>query len=125
MNPAQLEEFRTILTELHRSAVSGSLAAIARGVEPDALQGEPHDMEDEAVRTGERDDVNMQAERAAGLAKRLDAALERVDGGTFGICVDCGLEIELERLRAVPWAERCADDAAAFEEQNRIERPSL
>lgn len=122
MNPAQLEEFRNILTELHRRAVSGSLAAIARGVEPDGLQGEPHDMEDEAVRTAERDDVNVQSERAAGLARQIDAALERIDGGTFGICPDCGREIELERVRAVPWAERCADDAAAHEETDLRER---
>ena len=40
-------------------------------------------------------------------AKRLQAALKRIDNGTYGICVICGTPIEIERLRAFPWATTC------------------
>ena len=38
---------------------------------------------------------------------RLKAALEAIDAGTYGICVDCGEEISEGRLRALPDAVRC------------------
>lgn len=41
----------------------------------------------------------------------VDAALARLDAGTFGTCVRCGLAIAPERLEALPWAEHCIDCA--------------
>lgn len=37
----------------------------------------------------------------------LDAALERMDMGSYGLCVDCGEAIAPERLQAAPEALRC------------------
>jgi DnaK suppressor protein len=37
----------------------------------------------------------------------LRSALNRIARGTFGICVDCELDISRKRLAAVPWAESC------------------
>jgi RNA polymerase-binding protein DksA len=39
----------------------------------------------------------------------LRASLRRVDEGTYGVCVDCGVEVPFERLRAAPMALRCID----------------
>ncbi len=39
----------------------------------------------------------------------LRGSLRRVDEGTYGVCVDCGVEIPFERLRASPMAVRCVD----------------
>ncbi|HEX9350598.1 MAG TPA: TraR/DksA family transcriptional regulator [Gaiellaceae bacterium] len=39
----------------------------------------------------------------------IDAALERIDDGTFGKCVTCGREIAEDRLAAIPWATQCID----------------
>ena len=39
----------------------------------------------------------------------VDAALERIDAGTFGQCLRCGQAIAPERLEALPWAPRCID----------------
>lgn len=38
------------------------------------------------------------------------AALERLDDGTFGKCIDCGREIPAGRLAAIPWTAYCLDD---------------
>jgi DnaK suppressor protein len=39
----------------------------------------------------------------------VDEALARLDAGTFGTCVRCGLPIAPERLEALPWAARCIE----------------
>lgn len=37
----------------------------------------------------------------------IDAALRRIADGDYGICIDCGAEIEPRRLAAYPTAKRC------------------
>lgn len=39
----------------------------------------------------------------------VDAAIARLDGGTYGRCTSCGNEIAAERLEALPWAALCID----------------
>jgi DnaK suppressor protein len=39
----------------------------------------------------------------------VDAALGRLDQGTFGACQRCGKPIAPERLEALPWAAHCID----------------
>src|SRR6056297_1537991 len=38
---------------------------------------------------------------------RMDEALRRLEEGTYGICEECGEEIEEKRLQAVPYAPCC------------------
>ena len=42
----------------------------------------------------------------------IDQALERIDEGTYGLCVICGNAVPEERLRAVPWAALCVPCSA-------------
>jgi DnaK suppressor protein len=39
----------------------------------------------------------------------VDAALARLEAGTFGTCLRCGNEIAPGRLEALPWAAYCID----------------
>jgi RNA polymerase-binding protein DksA len=39
----------------------------------------------------------------------IDAALARLEAGTYGTCVRCGKPIAPERLEALPWAAQCID----------------
>ena len=43
----------------------------------------------------------------------LDAALRKIDEGTYGTCEICGREIEPERLEAVPGTRTCIEHAGA------------
>ena len=46
---------------------------------------------------------------------RIDAALGRIDNGTYGTCVACRGPIGLGRLHALPEADRCAECAGVPE----------
>lgn len=49
--------------------------------------------------------------------KRIDAALGRVEDGSFGFCLESGEEIEKKRLETQPWAEFCIEVAEEFERE--------
>lgn len=62
------------------------------------------------------DDATEAYEQAKGLALRQNAeqvltqvtdALERFDEGRYGICVQCGAEIDPARLKALPYVTLC------------------
>ena len=48
-------------------------------------------------------------ENSGEILTRIDAALARIDGGTYGTCSTCGQEISAARLEAYPWASLCID----------------
>jgi RNA polymerase-binding transcription factor DksA len=43
--------------------------------------------------------------------KEIEAALERIDKGTYGLSVISGKSIPIERLEALPWADRLVEEA--------------
>jgi RNA polymerase-binding transcription factor DksA len=46
------------------------------------------------------------------LLTRIEAALRRVEAGSYGICTRDGKEILREKLEQEPWAERCCGTEA-------------
>ena len=48
-------------------------------------------------------------ESAEHVLAEIDAALKRIDDGSYGVCTNCGKEIAPERLDARPWATLCID----------------
>src|SRR5258706_8278459 len=56
--------------------------------------------------------------RAEALAA-LDAALLRIDSGSYGICESCGMRISPIRLRVLPFASRCVACQELNEETER------
>lgn len=73
---------------------------------------------DPADNIGQLVDREISAGELEQLARQLaavEAALERLRAGTFGLCLDCGDEIPARRLAAVPWAFRCVACQQAFE----------
>ena len=43
------------------------------------------------------------------LLLAIDAAITRMDDGSYGACVSCGQPIGSERLEALPWTTQCID----------------
>jgi len=53
-----------------------------------------------------------------GEYKRVVKALEMIDQGIYGICVDCECQIGEKRLKSYPDATRCVSCQEAAEESN-------
>jgi DnaK suppressor protein len=69
-------------------------------------------------------EINLQftgrlREREQGLLAKVDAALEKIEQGGYGACINCGEEIGVKRLQARPVAELCIDCKS---EQEKLER---
>ena len=64
--------------------------------------------ETEHLAIAEVKELTMHLDRMAEeTLEEIDAALKRLDDGTYGICVDCSGPIASERLEALPTAARC------------------
>lgn len=58
------------------------------------------------------------------LLQRINEALDHMDKGTYGICEDCGKEIDLERLEAIPYTTLCINCQHQEEDNHQTrERP--
>ena len=66
-----------------------------------------HDLADESIAALLSDVGNAEPRDVAEL-REVDAARRRLAEGVYGVCVDCGSDIGLQRLRAEP-AARCIE----------------
>ncbi len=62
--------------------------------------------------------IQMKAE----TLNKIDAAIRRLEEGSYGDCFECGEEISEARLRALPFAVRCKDCEEARETAEQRER---
>lgn len=58
-------------------------------------------------------------DRAMQQLELVDAALQRLDAGTFGVCQRCGEAIAEGRLEALPWAAHCIGCQSAIDKARR------
>ena len=59
--------------------------------------------------TAEFEMAYILASNEGDLLELIDEALERVESGEYGKCIECGDNIPLERLRAIPYTPYCVD----------------
>ena len=51
--------------------------------------------------------------------REIEQARERMAGGSYGQCVDCGRDIPFERLKAQPSTKRCVACQTAYEKKHQ------
>ena len=75
----------------------------------DALLQQPlsADFEEQANDLEGQESLEGVEDAARREVKSIQAALQRIKKGTYGICISCGNEIPEKRLEAVPTALRC------------------
>ena len=107
MNRDELEKYRERLLTLRRDLAGGVSTLRAEGLAlgTDGTQ----DVADEAANTYARQMLLGMSERERAMLREIDAALDRVDDGSFGTCEECGDPIGEARLRVVPHATLCVD----------------
>src|SRR5437763_1456324 len=88
----ELLQLKTLLqareSELLRELRSGKQRASAETFE--LIAGEAPDVGDASVADSTRDVVSAERERDADELREVQAALDRIDAGTYGVCLACG-----------------------------------
>lgn len=64
---------------------------------------------DAATATFDREMASTLEDGEEAKLAAIEAALARIDRGTYGTCQRCGRPISEERLEALPYAELCID----------------
>jgi len=109
------ERFRTVLLE-ERERVASAIASL-HADHPGSIDDEVEEISsvsdnhvaETATATLDREIDYTLEENSAHVLDEIDAALARIDAGTYGICTNCGEEIPPARLEAYPWASLCID----------------
>jgi DnaK suppressor protein len=107
LHTATVETLRA-LEAAHRSVVDSSR---------DSNADDEHDPEGATI-AFERAQVDALARDAAARIASIDAALARLDAGTYGVCLVCGRAVPEARLEARPTATTCV---ACAERQAPVE----
>ena len=115
-----LDKQRQLLLEERNRYITSATRLKA---EADSLveEREPGDVQFDEE-SGEGDTLAVERERDLALSAharaavdQIDAALARIDNGTYGICLVSGKPIPRQRLNAIPWAaERVEHKAGGF-----------
>jgi RNA polymerase-binding protein DksA len=79
------------------------------GEETEELGFHDNHLGDIATATFDREMASTLEENSTHVLTEIDAALGRIEEGTYGVCKRCGNSIGEERLEALPWATLCID----------------
>ena len=80
------------------------------------------DLADRASTEAERANELRARDRQRKLILKIDAALQRLDDGTYGFCEDSGESISLRRLEARPIATLSIEAQERHEKRERVYR---
>ena len=113
MSAVDTARFEQILRE-ERQRVCDAISYLHEET-PGSLEEEVEDetldnhLAETATATLDREIDYSLEENSEHVLRAIDAALQRIEDGTFGICETCGQPISEERLEAIPYATQCID----------------
>jgi RNA polymerase-binding protein DksA len=84
-------------------------------------RGYEADSKERAKQLEDNEVVDALGNEARAEIAKISAALQRMDSGDFGICVECGMPISEGRIAAYPYADECIE-CAEFDELCRARR---
>lgn len=103
MNKKELEKYKKILTEKRDDL----LQVVKAKKERDLTDVEIGDEIDSALQNVEKEMLFELADNEKVILDAIEAALRRIEKGTFGQCESCRGKIADARLNAIPWVRYC------------------
>lgn len=107
MKKSDQKKFLKVLQENRRKLIENAKRAMSGDVHLD-----PNDFPDEIDTASSESGlafIGRLRERERVLIQKIDAALQKIEDGTYGVCASCEEDIGLERLLARPVADLCID----------------
>ena len=125
MTRSRYAELKGML-DARRREIQAEVQGKMRGVREEATWGGKVNEVLDAVESSEADiqeDIEFALiQMKSETLNKIDAALRRLEEGSYGDCFECGDEISEARLRALPFAVRCKDCEEARETAEQRER---
>lgn len=116
MKNSEILQFREIL-ESRKEEAQQRLSRLNN--ETRSLDLDPRDSGDQSIATISKESLFQQNSQHRGQLRSIEAALTRIEAGTFGRCSSCNGDIAPRRLRALPWTEHCIICQEMLEQQSR------
>ncbi|SDK89690.1 TraR/DksA C4-type zinc finger protein [Arthrobacter sp. ok362] len=111
-----IERFRILLQEERNRklallpALRGDITSV-NAARRDSNVDDEHDPEGSTI-AFELSQASALLEQSRASLVQIEAALARMDEGTYGICAVCGASIPEDRLEARPWTAYCIEHAS-------------
>jgi len=112
-----LEHFRRFLTVMLEEAQQKGDSTIEELTDSNEVFADPADR---ATAESDRSFTLRIRDRERRLIRKIQAALQRIDDGSYGICDDCGEEIGVPRLKARPVTKLCINCKSKQEEDEHL-----
>lgn len=117
MESNDIAYFRKLLTEMLEEAQQNGDNTLEDMTDSNEIFADPADR---ATAESDRAFTLRLRDRERRLIRKIQAALQRMDDGTFGICDECGEEISIPRLKARPVTRLCINCKAKQEEDEHL-----
>lgn len=104
MKKSELAQYKKTLLE-KKADLERSIGN--RGITTESSTDGHGDFADRSAAANE-EEISIQLKQTdSKLLRAIEDALQRVENGSYGICVECEEEIAPARLKAVPWTKVC------------------
>jgi DnaK suppressor protein len=99
------DEHKRLVSQLNNPSITGNGEAIGYGLH----------QADHATEAYEQTKGLAIRQNTEKLLRQVEAALERFEKGTYGLCTRCGRPIDPARLEALPYAQWCMECQSQLE----------
>ena len=118
------DTFAAQLHTLREQTLAQLRAQLGGGSRADAAaEQRASESDDWAQADAQRDLTVALGERESATLVAIDAALQRIADGSYGLCVDCGVNIPTARLHANPTSLRCVACQEQLEQRSGGTQP--
>ena len=117
MDHKDLEYFRKLLTGMLEEAQQKGDSTLEELTDCNEVFADPADR---ATAESDRAFTLRIRDRERRLIRKIQAAITRIDDGTYGICEECGDDISIARLKARPVTRLCINCKAKQEEDEHL-----
>lgn len=123
MKKAEVKPFKEILLAL-RARLRGDVNAMANsalsasGSGGSGSSAVPSHMADMGSDTFEQDNTILLMNSEGETLTAVEGALERIEEGVYGSCLECQGKIPKTRLKAIPYTPHCVKCASELEDDN-------
>jgi DnaK suppressor protein len=123
MKKVEMKVYKEMLLKL-RARLRGDVSAMAnaalnktRSESSGDLSSMPIHMADVGTDNFEQEFTLSLMETEESVLQQIESALERIEEGTYGVCLDCEGKIPKARLNAIPFTPLCVKCASKLEER--------